>query len=114
MVSAGATSWQQGVLNFQASPPLCSQSSPLWTTAFLPLKPEVRYSRRCHQNPALLVALVALEDPALLEDLSENTHKNAVLRQYAELSSQGLLGIPNVKVTRAATRQENGTPRGVC
>lgn len=80
VVSAGAACWQQGVLNFQASPPLRSQSSPLWT-AFLPLKSEVRYSRRCHQNQALLVALAALEDPALPADLSENTHKNAALRQ---------------------------------
>lgn len=80
VVSAGAACWQQGVLNFQASPPLRAQSSPLWT-AFLPLKSEVRYSRRCHQNQALLVALVALEDPALPADLSENTHKNAALRQ---------------------------------
>lgn len=52
------------------------------------------------------MALEDLEDLALLEDLSENTHKHAALRQYAELSSQGRLGTPKVKVTRAATPKE--------
>lgn len=74
VVSAGTAYWQQGALNFQTSPPLRSQSSPLWI-ALLPLKSEVRYSRRCHLNQALLVALVALEDPAPLVDLSENTQE---------------------------------------
>lgn len=112
VVSAGTAYWQQGALSFQASPPLCSQSSPLWT-ALLPLKSQVRYSRRCHPNQALLVALVALEDPAPLVDLSEKYTRVQPLRQYAELGSQGLLETPRAKVTRAASPRGDGAPRGV-
>lgn len=45
------------------------------------------------------MALVALEDPAPLVDLSENTYKSAAIRQYTELGS------PRAKVTRAASPQ---------
>lgn len=49
------------------------------------------------------MALVALEDPAPLVDLSENTQ--GCSPQYEELGSQGLLETPRAKVTREASPQ---------